>query len=109
VQGWEVQMLKALYDYHPKELNNEQLNALYSALIAKLCLTGEELIERHERVVLAAKAQLEADALGSLSEAERQQHKDRIVEFIEHANRIKSVHSVLAAELAMIKSQLVSA
>ena len=102
-------MLKALYDYHPKELDNEQLNVLYSALIAKLTLTSEELIERHEQVVVAAKAQLEADALGSLSESERQQHKDRILEFLEHARRIKSVHSVVAAELAMIKSQVVGA
>lgn len=102
-------MFKALYDYHPKELDNEQLNVLYSALIAKLTLTSEELIERHERVVIAAKAQLEADALGSLSEAERQQHKDRIVEFLEHTNRVKSVHGVLAAELGMIKSQAANA
>jgi hypothetical protein len=94
---------KALYDYHPTELTHEQLNAVYSALVAKLKLICEELIGRQEKFGALAKQQLETDAGRTMSEAARRRHEETIEEYSSIARQIRALHDALTGELSRLK------
>ena len=98
---------KALYDYQPKDLNHEQLNLLYAALVAKLTLACEELIGRHEGFASLASTLIETDVLGTLSDNAKIRNKKDAEEFTRSARRIRTVHKALVAELTYIKAHMV--
>jgi hypothetical protein len=51
-------MSKPLYECDPKELPDDDLNDLYSGLVAKLVMVGDELIGRAESGVAESSSQL---------------------------------------------------
>jgi hypothetical protein len=98
---------KKLYDYDPKELNDDLLHTRYSALTAKLTLTCEELIARHKAHADLARTINETDVLGNLPVAQKQENIRLAAEFDQSSEHARALHTALVAELSHIKGRVV--
>jgi hypothetical protein len=97
---------KPLYEYDARDLPDDQLYTLYGALCAKLMLTSEELMKRHEGHAAINDTLNDTDALHLFTPAQKQQHQDRAAAFRQSAQQVRVLHSAVVNELSHIKSTM---
>jgi hypothetical protein len=97
---------KALYEYEPRDLPDDQLYTLYTALCAKLMLTAEEIMKRHEGHAALNDTLNETDILNVFTPAQKQQHRDQAAAFRQSAQQVRVLHAAVVTELSFIKSAM---
>jgi hypothetical protein len=93
---------RPLYDSEPKDLPQEQLQALYAGLLSKLALTCEEMIGRSEEYAHLLRHWLQSDVASTLSATERMREKIGAESFRKSAERTRALYTTLKSELLCI-------